>query len=335
MTTTLLSLGESVLHTVFKYVEDDTRSLLKLAQTNRSMYIALRNYTSEDPLGEIITTSNVDSVVAWAKPANFAYKLDDDWFYPLQESKAPNATNVPVYIDLQNRDDPLKELLGELQDLQEEGFELPESIDIAANAGEYMESGIIWLFTGQEYGYDAESQPSLDILKQIPNLCSVEMDYGRYRTDASAFAGIPKVSLKYWKSLVDVRSLATCSDVDLSGCTSVSDVSCLKKLKRLVLSECEQVTDVSSLGNLEYLDIEFTSVQDFSALKNVRELVLGGGNVQSLTTLNGYQGKVTLRQVCDVDVSPLAQCHTVILEDCENIANVEILQSSVKHIEIW
>ena len=129
----------------------------------------------------------------------------------------------------------------------------------------------------------------------------------------------------------------------------IESISGLKKIERLFLPQsylsiglkCNfsnlreldiqytGISDVSMFGNLEYLNISYCgNIRDFSALTNVKYLIMCGTIISDVKPLKNTQWLDMTNCQEIKDVSPLKNAHTLILRNCLGISDVSCFKES-------
>ena len=129
----------------------------------------------------------------------------------------------------------------------------------------------------------------------------------------------------------------------------IESISGLKKIERLFLPQSllsiglkgdfsnlreldiqyTGVSDVSMFGNLEYLNISYCgNIRDFSALTNVKHLVMCGTTISDVEPLKNTLWLDMSNCYGVKDVSPLKNAHTLILRNCLGISDVSCFKES-------
>ena len=152
----------------------------------------------------------------------------------------------------------------------------------------------------------------------------------------------------------NISKMKSLIKLDLSRCWQIKDISPAKHVSVLNIAFCQHITDFSMLGNVAHLNLTCTKINNLSALRNVRKLILTGCqyiiadsliglkctyldishcyNIKSIPQLTDIT-HIILKGISITNLEGLESCDTVNVEDCTLIKDFTPVYN-VQHLNI-
>ena len=155
-------------------------------------------------------------------------------------------------------------------------------------------------------------------------------------------------------NIENIRKMESLIKLDLSRCWQIKDISPAKHVSVLNVAFCKNITDFSMLGNVTHLNLTCTAINDLSALRHVRKIILTGCqyitadslielkctyldishcyNIKSIPQLTDIK-HIILKGTSITNLESLESCDTVNVEDCTLIKDFTPVYN-VPHLNI-
>lgn len=213
-------------------------------------------------------------------------------------------------------------------------FSVPEGAETLSDLSKFT-----YLRELDIYNYDLDS---LDFLKDLQNLCTLNLNYSWFPSEAlSVIASLPELQYLSMSNcglstLAGIENAVNLKDLDLSGNSirNLTPLASLFHLQELDLSH-NAVTDLSNLSNLAYLNklnVSYNSISSIAPIAPCYKLSWLSANHNDLTSVSAL---TNLTELTYLDVSDNQLTDVDVIGECTNLQELDISNNYISDISAF